>query len=98
MSVGVCKLVMMCVFIFGGISKPNVPQWREAAAFRSHPFIEYRPKQKCISAKFPFHASLNVFYVSAGSQSEQTVEGAEAARQHFIKRRQEGSPVRDLTS
>lgn len=59
MSVGVCKLVMICVFIFSGISKPNVPQWREAAALCSHPFIEFRLKQKCISAKFPFHTSLS---------------------------------------
>lgn len=60
-SVGVCKLVMTCVFIFSGISKPNVPQWREAAAFCSHPFIEYRLKLKCNSAKFPLDVSLNVF-------------------------------------
>lgn len=87
--------MMICVFIFRGLSKPNVPQWREAAALCCHAFIEYRLKQKCNSAKFPLNMSLNVFNVSAGSQSEQTVEDGAAPRQHFIKRWQGGSPVRD---
>lgn len=70
-----------------------MPQWREAPDFCNHPFIESRPQQKCNSAEFPLDVSVNVFHVRAGSQSEQTGEDGEAARQHFVKQ-QEG----DLTS